>query len=190
MIYECLQCIAEECNDVFRHKFHLHEDKVIVSGIVSQDGTNAIQGENKLIVTLLNITKEMRVQQPGSHTALQKSISSAPSSLSVNLSVLISAYFSPGNYSEALRFLSDIMSFFHDKSVFTLANTPKLPNKVHKLVVELDSLSPDRLNHIWATLGAKYMPSLVYKIRMLTYESSMPKEFIPAVTGISNDKLR
>ena len=187
MIYECMNCVAEEINEFFRHKFSLQEEKVVVSGIVNQDGTLAIQGENKIVLTLLNITKEMRVQPPGMHTVAQKTIAASPPPLCFNLFVLVAAFFSASNYSEALRFLSHTMAFLHEKKVFNTANTPRLPDSVHKLVFEIDSMSPDRLNHVWATLGAKYMPSLVYKVRMLIYNPVSVRGYTPAVSGIADE---
>ena len=58
MIYETLICITDEINSNFKRKLQTKEEKAILSGIVNQDGTVAIQGENKIIVTLLNVEKD------------------------------------------------------------------------------------------------------------------------------------
>jgi len=70
-------------------------------------------------------------------------------------------------------------------------NTPRLDPGVEKLTFEMESLSSEKLNNVWSTLGAKYMPSVVYKIRMLTFDSSVIREYRPAVAGVerSNDAV-
>ena len=87
------------------------------------------------------------------------------------IAVLFSAYFKPGNYTEALRFLSFVIAYFQYKNVFTRANTPQLDAGIDKLIFEMANISPEQLNNIWASLGAKYMPSVVYKMRMVTIDS-------------------
>ena len=186
MIYEALSCLAEEINQYFRIRLKVSEDKVVLSAIVNQDGTIAIQGENKILVTLVNIEKESIGKSnsgiPGSSMLINKS-----SALTINLYVLFSAYFSNGNYPEALRFISFIIAYFQQNSVFTRLNTPRLDVDIEKLVFEMASISPEQLNNIWGSLGAKYMPSVVYKVRMLTFDNNIVREYRPLITGVEND---
>jgi hypothetical protein len=42
------------------------------------------------------------------------------------------------------------------------------------------------MNNVWAALGAKYMPSVIYKMRMLTIDGSIIREFRPEISGIQN----
>ena len=53
--------------------------------------------------------------------------------------------------------------------------------RIGKLIFELESLGADKLNNIWTTLGAKYMPSVVYKVRMLTFDDSIIREYRPVI---------
>jgi hypothetical protein len=36
------------------------------------------------------------------------------------------------------------------------------------------SLNAEQINHLWAVLGGKYFPSVLYKVRMLTIEDDTP----------------
>lgn len=186
MIYEALSCLADEINEYFRIRLKISEDKVVLSAIVNQDGTIAIQGENKILVTLVNIEKESIGKSnsgiPGSTVLINKS-----NALTINLYVLFSAYFSNGNYPEALRFISFIIAYFQQNSVFTRMNTPRLDVDIEKVVFELASISPEQLNNIWSCLGAKYMPSVVYKVRMLTFDNNIVREYRPLITGVEGD---
>lgn len=183
MIYESLNCIVDELNEYFRSKLRINEDKVVLSGIINQDGTVAIQGENKVLVTLVNLEKEPSVKSNAGAGGARTFANTAPS-MSLNLYVLFSSYFTGTNYPESLRFLSFVIAFLQEKNVFSLANTPRLDNGIDKLTFEMESLTAERLNNLWATMGAKYMPSVLYKIRMITFDSSMIREYRPAVSGI------
>jgi len=186
MIYEALLCIAEEINEYFGIKLKINEDKVIVSGIINQDGTMAAPGENKILLTLVNIERE-NIGKSNAARESAKTIANTSPVMNINLYVLFSAYFSGGNYPEALRFLSFIISYFQGKSVFTKSNTPKMGDNIEKLIFEMENLSTERLNNVWATLGAKYMPSVYYKVRMLVFDDSVIREFRPVISGITNE---
>lgn len=187
MIYEALTCITEEISEFFRTKLRINEEKIVLSGLINQDGTVAIQGENKVIVTLVNIEKEPAVK--GAAGGAAKTFSNSSTPVSINLYVLFSAYFSSANYPEALRFLSFVIAFLQDKAVFSQSNTPRLDESIEKLSFELESVGSEKMNNIWSTLGAKYMPSALYKIRMLTYDSLSIKEYRPVVSGTSGSGL-
>jgi hypothetical protein len=178
MIYESLACIAEELNEYFRVRLKIPEDKVLLSPVVNQDGSIALPGENKIALTLVNIEKE---------PAANKSVTGNVPSVSINLQVLFVVYFSSTNYSEGLKFLSLIISFMQQKPVFTRENTPALHESVDKLSVEMETYGPERLNNLWTTIGAKYMPSALYRIRMLTYNAEVSREYRPVIRGISAD---
>jgi len=185
MIYESLYCLTEEMNEYFRNKLKLNEDKVVLSGLVNQDGSIAIQGENKVIVTLVNIEKEITQKVNGKSFSSSMNNQSPP--VQLNVFVLFSAYFSSGNYPEALRFLSFIIAYFQGKSVFTQSNTGGLDPKIEKLTFEIVDLNPDALSNMWSTLGSKYMPSVLYKMRMLSIDESVVREYRPAISKMTNE---
>ena len=183
MIYESLTCLAEEMNNFFKSKLKITEDKVIVSAIVNQDGSVAVQGDNKVVITLVNTTKDIGVKRDLSiSTAV---VGNAAKPICLQLSILLSCYFSANNYAEALRFLSFVISFLQTKNVFDHSNTPQLDDAIDKLVFEMESYDPDKLSNMWATLGAKYMPSILYRARIIILDATVVREYRPAVTGIS-----
>lgn len=185
MIYESLSCLVDEMNEHFRSRLKVNEQKVVLSSLINQDGTVAIQGENKLVVTLINVEREPArgLSQKGGGV-----ISNSSPPVNVNLIVLFSAFFSQGNYPEALRFLSFIIGYFVNKPVFTHSNTPALDSKIDKLSFEMLDLNTDTLSNMWSSLGAKYMPSVVYKMRMLTFDDTFVREFRPGISGVSDQK--
>ena len=79
------------------------------------------------------------------------------------------------NYLNALLLLSNVISFFQHKHVFTHENTPALDPKIEKLIAELYSPNFEQMNHLWAMLGGRYMPSVLYRLRMLMMEDTQPE---------------
>src|ERR1700744_913345 len=175
MIYEALTCLTSEMNDCLKLKLSATEDKIVLSGLVNPDGSMAVQGENKVLLTLVNLEKETAVKKPV--------LPNKANDVNLNLYVLFSAYFGSANYPEALRFLSFVVGYLQQKNVFPRVNTPRLDKGIYKLVAEMETLTSERLNNLWGTLGAKYIPSVLYKIRMLTYDESALREFRPEITG-------
>ena len=54
---------------------------------------------------------------------------------------------------------------------------------LEKLSLELLNLSIHEVNNVWSILGAKYMPSIVYKVRMLAVQENWIAERVPTVTA-------
>jgi len=100
------------------------------------------------------------------------------------------------NYETALRDLSSVISFFQANSVFDDQRYPSLNTSVEdfekkpwqlieKLIFNLHSLSFEQQNNLWGMLGSKYIPSVVYKMKMLTVFDTKSKEKAPPVTELN-----
>ena len=185
MIYSALNTVAEQLNTYFSNRFSLSEDKVILSSIVNQDGSVAITETDKVILTLVNLQEE-----PISGTG--KTITGGgygSRSINLNIFVLFSAYFSENNYSEALKFISAIISFFQAKNILTQENTPGLDPNVERLSFEIVNTDFQNLSHLWGTLGGKYLPSIVYKIRMVTFQEGVITGNVSEMSGLGSNIL-
>jgi Pvc16 N-terminal domain len=93
--------------------------------------------------------------------------------LKLNLYILICAY--NKNYEDGLKFISKVISYFQVNNVFTQdENQNELPKSIEKLVVELHTATFEQQNQIWASLSTGYLPSVIYKVRMLIVENEPP----------------
>ncbi len=72
------------------------------------------------------------------------------------------------SYTESLKRLSYIIQFFQHQNVFTPLTSPSIPEGVDELVLDLMSLSYQDLNNLWGILGSRYLPSVMYKMRLIT----------------------
>jgi hypothetical protein len=172
MIYEVLQTLTDNLNVYFRTKLKIQEDKAELSAIVNQDGTIALQSENKVLVTLLNIEREPFSANSG-NIGRQK--------LSLNIIVIFSCHFSNSNYSEAIRFLDLIITYFEENYTLEVNN---IYDGTNKIKVEIETFNLEKVQNIWSTIGAKYLPSVIYKLRMIVVDSKTISTFTPAVQGL------
>jgi len=113
----------------------------------------------------------MRAQLPETITSAGKHVVLEPK-LKLNLHVLFAAKFQ--KYDEGLRSLSLVLTFFQSHLTFTNSAYPGLDPRIERLAVELQSLSYEQLNQVWAYLGAKHLPSAIYKIRLVALQDVAP----------------
>lgn len=146
--------------------------KVEVGRLVDDAGKWAITDDH-VGVSLIHIDEErvMRSQLPETIVSGGKHIVLEPK-LKLNLHVLFAAKFQ--KYDEALRSLSLVLTYFQSHPTFTQDTYPGLDPRIERLTVELQSLSFEQLNQVWAFLGAKHLPSAIYKVRMVALQDSAP----------------
>jgi len=172
VINAAISHLANQLNQQFRNNFHLAEDVAVVSNLVELDGTPAPNANNKLVLTLVNIEKDMMPHRPGNG---RRNVSDAflvqSSPLFLNLYVMLSANFGADNYPGALRTLSQAISFFQQQPVFDRQSSPGLDPKIDKLILDMENLNIPDLNNLWSLMGGKYLPSAYYKVRMITVDA-------------------
>lgn len=172
MISAAITGIASQLNQSLRRTFQVSEDLVVVSNLSEPDGSLGSQVANKLVVFLVNIEKDALPYQPSalSHSGASRSgLSHAP--VHLNLLLMFAATFSGTNYTEALKFISHTIGFFQSRPVFDHQNTPELDSRISKLMLDIENLSISDLSNLWGIVSGKYMPSVLYRMRMLAIDS-------------------
>ncbi|MBT8339633.1 MAG: DUF4255 domain-containing protein [Desulfatitalea sp.] len=172
MIYAAVFHITSQLNQFLKRSFDLNEDIVVVSNIVEQDGSIATNVANRIVASLINIEKDTA---PGGRpiTAPREGQPSAASypPVHTNLYLLFAGNFNGKNYAEALKFLSHTISFFQRNPLFTQQNSPELDHRIAKLSLDIENLNIKDLSSLWSVLSGKYLPSVLYKIRMITFDA-------------------
>jgi hypothetical protein len=181
MIDQVLQYIVVELNRYFKVRFGLNENIVVLSGLVNMDGTPALQQDNKIAVTMLNIEQEKVIATNGNYVSLGDKTSKVNPPVYINLSLLFSGYFPGSNYAEALKFISGVINFFQANMSFAREDAAGLPGGVDKLVFDLQKFTYQDLSHIWGMLGSKHMPSVGYRLRMLMINDNQLREQLPII---------
>ncbi|WP_215395581.1 DUF4255 domain-containing protein [Rheinheimera oceanensis] len=173
MIAKTLSQLAAQLNRFLRHSFTLEEDIVLVSNLNEADGTVLTQVNNKLALFLVGVEKEAasRVKTTLLDTGFARSANSAPP-LHLNLYVMLAANFNGTNYSDALTLLSASISFFQRNPLFTHQNLPDLDPAVERLALDMENLSIQDASNLWGMLSGKYLPSVLYKVRMISFDGA------------------
>ena len=166
MIESALSSVVAELNQFLKLKFQLTEDAVIISNLANLDGSIAVKEINKVVVTLVNIQEDRLATKKGSPG--KKIGENTP--VFLNLHILISSHFDEKLISEALRFLSAVIAFFQNKGVFFPSNTPTLDNSIEKLVFEIVNQDLREQSNLFSAIGVKYLPSVLYRMRMLAID--------------------
>ena len=172
MINAAVSHLVVQLNQFLKQAYALTEDVVLMSGLVDAEGHAAPNTNNKLVVFLTNLEKDTvpyRQQSAGEAGAMRSVVSSAP--LYLNLYVMIAANFSGANYSEALKLISGAIAYFQRFPVFDHQVSPGLDPRIEKLVLDIENLKIHELSNIWTLLGGKYLPSVLYKVRMVAFDT-------------------
>jgi len=129
-------------------------------------------------VSLVNIEEDRISKTPQNYVRNGNDIIYKNPKLYLNLYLLFSANLT--SYLESLKRLSYIIQFFQYKNVFNSVNSPDIPPGINELVLDLITLSYQDLNNLWGIMGSKYLPSAMYKVRLINIDEN----FNMGISGI------
>ncbi|MFO1340433.1 MAG: Pvc16 family protein [Burkholderiaceae bacterium] len=137
-----------------------------VAPVTGDDGQWAVPADS-LGLTLFQIDEErpLRGAPAPERLVLGGREIAMPPELRLNATLLVSARYA--DYQLALRRLTQVLGFFHGRPLFTPADSPSLPAGIDRLSMDLLSHGPEQTHQLWACLGARHLPSVVYRLRMV-----------------------
>lgn len=147
----------------------------------------------KIVLSLVNIEEEKRLKNAPVYVKNGNQTEYTNPPVSLNLYLLFSCSFD--NYTTALRRLSQVITFFQGKFVFTQSNSPNTgfaddgQLSGMKLILDLHTLNFEQINDLWGSLGSKQVPFVMYKMRLLMLSRDSISASTPAideVSGIAN----
>jgi hypothetical protein len=158
------------------------EPDVILGNIAFADAFHDNPSQNvndKIIASVINIEQEESLRNiPFRRTVpntdgLPQGVEQQPE-IHLNVYVLFGA--NKNNYSTALQRISQVIGFFQRQFVYTPDDTPLLTTlKLKQLIFDLYSTDFQELNQVWSVLGGKYIPSVIYKMRMAVIQDAIPQ---------------
>jgi hypothetical protein len=156
------------------------EQWVTLTNPVDLDGRVLESARNKIVMTLAGLQSETSIGTfPGFLPAGDQFARVAPP-LHLNAFVVFFANFTEGNYATGLGMLSRTIAFFQQNPVFTHDRLPGLAPEVDKIALDFVNLDLTQTNHLMGMLGLKYLPSALYRLRMLTFASDAVAEMVPS----------
>ena len=175
MIYDTLKFLSEEVNRYLSLKMGVLAEPRLKIGNVSLAFDNTLLGENSLagkaILSLVNVEEDKVAKQQENYSRTDSATQYKSPPLYLNLYILFSI--NKPEYDDCLKWLGHIMQFFQHQQVFTPITHPGLDPKIPRVVVDLFSLNFEQVNHLWSTLGGKYMPSVLYKVRQISVDENL-----------------
>jgi hypothetical protein len=177
MIDKALRFLTDEMNAYLdlQNGNPAGESLIVLTNVADDSSGGWAIPSQKLGVSLINIEEEkiFKDQQTQFRNANGDFEQYNPE-IKLNLYMLVCANFVSENgddkYEQGLKQLSRIVSFFQGKNVFTPDTSPAMDANLKKLIVELYSYTFEQQYNFWTILGAKYLPSVLYKVRLLAYQ--------------------
>ena len=183
MISSVLTSITQALNEHLNRKFQNRTNKVLLSGLVGPDGNVVIKEESALVLSIVNIEHATDRKSNAGYVHLNGgSIGKQYPPVNINIYLLLSMLFNEKQYPEGLKWLSAAIGFFQSNPVFNHQNMNDLPSSIRKVTCEIVNLSIQDMSHFWGALGAKYQPSIIYKLRMLSIQEGSISAELPQVS--------
>ncbi|WP_430410639.1 DUF4255 domain-containing protein [Kordia sp.] len=186
MIEKAFQFTAQTLNQYIKNKFGLEDDAVIINRIIEQNGKIPEKNKNHIVLSLIHVEEETSKQFYNRVTSVADgNYVKKPISNRFNLFMLVTPNFD--DYNEALKFLSVTMQFFQTNELIDATKYASIPTAIERLEYEFQKGDGYmQMQNLWTALGAKYQPSIIYKIRMITIASDEIEGFETKVNTISN----
>ncbi len=186
MIDDALNFICDQLTDYLQLKLDIPTGGPIQLANITtlQDGnTGSTTTETyNTFLSLVNIEEDRISESQKNHRRIGGILINENPKVHLNLYVLFAVNLA--NYPESLKRLSLIIQFFQYQNVFNPLNSPSLPTGIEKLIFDLVTLSFQDLNNLWGILGSKYLPSVMYKVRMIKISEEFKEGTAPLVQEI------
>ncbi|MBF0382487.1 MAG: DUF4255 domain-containing protein [Magnetococcales bacterium] len=189
-IRDVLELVRNELDSYLRNANMSNEEMVILANIVDHNNAVFEETQGKVVMTLVNIEHDTTVSTynrnvPGKNG--QYSIVAPP--MYINLYVMFFANFANKIYVDGLEKISNIISFFQQNNYFTHDTLPDLNQNIEKLNFDIVNLQLTDLNYLMGLVGTKYLPTVLYKVRMIPFVGDSVKGHVSGVKGVGIPRL-
>jgi hypothetical protein len=192
MITQALTYISAKINSAF---FTPVGSPRVIAGNISTLNDSGIS-ESNVLLSLVNIEEEVLLRNPENYFKRDPSVIYKNPPLHFNITIIFGAFQpnqndSGANYEGSIAKIQKIIGFFQRQSVFDRTNFPDLPVGIENLVFNLVNLDLEQLHHLWSMLGGKYIPSAVYKMRVVAIDEALESAEAPLITQVViDDKIK
>lgn len=157
--------------------------RVVQNNLLDQSGNEIDAVDGKVVMSLVNLAEDPACRSVNGYQR-QDDGNFHKVEPEVRLYLYLLFIANLNDYTEALKSLAHVISCFQKKNYFDYAEISGLENRDGRLVLELYSLTFEQLNHLWGSLGAKYRPSVLYRVRIVSIQEEQIEAVIPGVGEI------
>ena len=177
VIHDALQFLRTKVNSYNNNVNPIVE---IMNISTLNDGDEFIDSTSPIILSVVNIEHDTTAKNPNTYlpyTAQGNTVKKYKNpAQNLIISLLFSAYTKEqktSKYQDGIKKLEHIIRCFQEQNVFYIEGTSEVnpENTNHtKIILEMESLNMNQLNQLWSMLGNKYMPSVLFKMKMITIQ--------------------
>lgn len=168
MIDVTLSVLKEKLNEYFRIKTEADNDLV---NFIDSNANDPVSFTNdKVTPFLINVSEDRKFRNADQFSGVIRDGIKTRMNPEIRIELLVLFVSKFSDYNQALKSLSYVIKFFQSNRIFTPKNSPALSDeKIEKLVMELISLPLEEQNQVWHSLSTSYLPSVLYRIRLLSF---------------------
>ncbi len=189
MISDTLSFLVNELDTWLKLKLGgiLTENKIILGNIAKSGDPDGSELKGPVVLSLVNIEEDRISKSPDNYYKTDNGVVYQSPKIFLNLFLLFSCDKETQKYIDSLKSLSYVIQYFQINPIFTRFSHPALPIDVEKITVDLYNLNFEQVNHLWSTLGGKYLPSVLYKLKAVIIDENLPEGDGTLITTINND---
>ena len=171
MIHHAVGLITSRLNQHLKVRLNSPDDLVAATSLTDHEGKPAASARNRMTLFITDIAEETAARgvRPRSSSGGRMAVSADP--VHLNIFFMLCANFDPDNYMEALKVLSHSVQFFQSYPMFDQQNAPEMADGLEQISCEINNLAEDTNSHLWGIHGGRYVPSVHYKMRLVTIDS-------------------
>lgn len=154
-------------------------DGVVQSALVNHTAQGGLAVLGKLVVTLVRLEEDRLSRSVDYYERLEGDrVRRVEPPTQLTAHVLVAA--THEDYGEALKAVGHAVAFFQNTRSVDYAEIEGVEGP-GRLLLEMDSPSFEQLNHLWGTVGAKYLPSVLYRMRLVSVRDARPEAAQPSI---------
>ncbi|MBL3655547.1 DUF4255 domain-containing protein [Fulvivirga sediminis] len=177
MIQTVLDTLKLKLNEYFKVK--TAEDADLVRFIDSGMSDPISFSNNCVTPFLINVSEDRVFRNPDQYAGVTKNGIKTQFNPEIRIELLVLFISKFSDYTQALTFLSYVIKCFQSNRVYNQLNTPALADEnIEKLIMEMVSLPLEEQNQVWHSLSTSYLPSVLYRVRLLQYLDEESIEYV------------
>ena len=167
----------------------MDDSVVLCNRIIEPDGSLPLENKNKVVISLIHVDQEtVRAYNTRTQKLDNGNFVTLSPSNRYNLYLLVVPNFD--DYNETLKFLNASIQFFQIYGALDAKTNANIPKGVSRLEFELQKGSDYmQMHNLWSAIGAKYQPSVIYKMKLITVAADEVARFDTGISQTLNKAL-
>ncbi len=189
MIQQAFKFTNQAFDQFLKNRFGLDSTMVVNNRLVDPDGSVPLENQNKVVLSLVHVEQEtVRAFNTRTQKLANGNFATLPPTQRYNLYLLVTSNFD--KYDETLKFLNASIQFFQLYGALDAKTNSNIPKGLSRLEFELQKGGDYlEMHNLWSAIGAKYQPSVIYKMKLISVAADEVERFTTAISTTSNKAL-